>query len=360
MKAYCSSARHVRGWQTLTCWSHLSADISPDARKRLAWFDHYRQHNNVALTCRHFGISRKTFYSWQKRYDAHRLASLETRPSIPAHRRHRSVTQEQELRITALRKSHIRYGSRKIAWLYRVEYGEAISAWTVQKVIEKHHLYYRPARHVRIQARRRSALKKKRITELKKREVSGFLICLDTIVLYWGGVKRYIFTGIDAVSKIAFARMYTTKASYNGADFMMRLSLLLEGKIENAGHDNGSEFQKHFAETCTTMGIPQYFSRPKTPKDNAVCERFNQTLKHEFLQLGNFRSDPVVFNQQLTEWLVEYNFKRPHQTLGYVPPINYEAKYLRVLPTYPSRTASVVATRKCRINCDETLSPPVI
>jgi putative transposase len=329
----------IWGLSVLDRWSHLSADLSPDAKKRLAWFDHYRRSKNVALTCRHFGISRKTFYYWRKRYAPHRLSSLETQPSIPVRRRRRSVTQEQEMRIIALRKSHLRYGSRKIAWLYRVEHGEAITGWTVQKVIEKWHLYYRPVRHARIQARRRSALKKRRITELKKREVSGFLICLDTIALYWNGVKRYIFTGIDSVSKIAFARMYTTKASYNGADFLMRLSLLLDGKILNVGHDNGTEFQKDFATACAKMGIPQYFSRPKTPKDNAVCERFNQTLRHEFLEMGNLHSDPVVFNRNLTEWLIEYNLKRPHQSLGYVPPINYEAKYLRVLPTYPSRTS---------------------
>ena len=32
--------------------------LSPQAKKRLAWFDQYRQSANVALTCRHFGISK--------------------------------------------------------------------------------------------------------------------------------------------------------------------------------------------------------------------------------------------------------------------------------------------------------------
>ena len=112
--------------------------------------------------------------------------------------------------------------------------------------------------------------------------------------------------------------------------------LLLDGKILNVGHDNGSEFQKHFALARASMGVPQYYSRPKTPKDNAVCERFNRTLQDEFLRLGNFSPHPDRFNRNRTEWLVEYNFQRPHQSLGYVPPINFEAKYLKVLPRYPS------------------------
>jgi len=50
------------------------------------------------------------------------------------------------------------------------------------------------------------------------------------------------------------------------------------------------------------------------------------------------RIDPVVFNHNLTEWLIEYNFRRPHQALGYLPPINFTFKYHKVLPMYPSST----------------------
>jgi transposase-like protein len=31
--------------------------------------DFDRDSGNVARTCRHFGISRQTFYRWQQRYD---------------------------------------------------------------------------------------------------------------------------------------------------------------------------------------------------------------------------------------------------------------------------------------------------
>jgi len=32
--------------------------------------------------------------------------------------------------------------------------------------------------------------------------------------------------------------------------------------------------------------------------------------------------------------------KRPHQTLGYMPPINFSYKYHKVLPMYPSSTTN--------------------
>ncbi len=57
---------------------------------------------------------------------------------------------------------------------------------------------------------------------------------------------------------------------------------------------------------------------------------------HEFIALGNFHSDAKIFNQKLTEWLIEYNFKRPHEALGYKTPFEYS----KVLPIYSSCTSS--------------------
>ncbi|HEV2199741.1 MAG TPA: integrase core domain-containing protein [Bryobacteraceae bacterium] len=113
---------------------------------------------------------------------------------------------------------------------------------------------------------------------------------------------------------------------------------MLDGKIDNVQTDNGSEFHRHFDAACDVLRLQHYWSRVKTPKDNAVNERFNRTLQDEFLSLGNATTDPEIFNRNLTEWLVEYNFRRPHQALGYLPPINFMFKYHKVLPMYPSST----------------------
>ncbi|MFQ6049997.1 MAG: helix-turn-helix domain-containing protein, partial [Candidatus Paceibacterales bacterium] len=44
------------------------SNLSKEAKKRLKWMDYYRKCHNVSLTCRYFGIARKTFYYWKKRY----------------------------------------------------------------------------------------------------------------------------------------------------------------------------------------------------------------------------------------------------------------------------------------------------
>ena len=71
------------------------ADISPDANRRLKWFDYYYSHNrNARLTCRHFDISSQTFYRWWKRYDPGNLKTLESRSHRPRHIRQPTWTGE--------------------------------------------------------------------------------------------------------------------------------------------------------------------------------------------------------------------------------------------------------------------------
>ena len=274
------------------------------------------------------------------RFDDMNLRTPEDGDRAPKNKRQRTYTPLQYERIVLLRKQYIRYGKMKLLTLYKQQYPEdkKISSWKIQCIIEHSGIYYKPQKQQRINAKRKRSVKRKKIADLKKQKRSGFLVCLDTIVKYWNGKKRYILTAIDHHTKIAFARMYTSHSSACSEDFLHRLVYLLDGKIENVQTDNGSEFKKHFSRTCTDLGIPQYHSRVKTPKDNAVNERFNRTLQEEFLIFGNMTSDTELFNQRLTDWLVEYNFRRPHQTLDYMPPINFHFKYSKLLPMYPSST----------------------
>ena len=339
--------RHVR-WRK-------EADLlglSKAAKLRLEWFIFYRTKagKDVSLTCRHFLVSRKTFYKWLSRFDERNLRLLEDRSRAPQKTRQKEIAPEQESRIVKLRKDHICWGKMKLARLYLNIYGQKISSWKIQYTIKKYRLYFHPLKNEKLQARRKRSQAKKRITELKKQPFPGHLVALDAIVVYWAGLKRYILTAVDTVSKIPFARMYTSKSSKNAADFLQRMFYLLDGSFLNALHDNGSEFHKEFIKACEKLGISQYWSRNHTPTDNSVNERFNRTLQDEFISLGNFNPDPVQFNKGLTEFLVEFVFVRPHQALGYDTPWQFYQKTAKVLPMYPSRTASCQFFRIVLIN----------
>lgn len=138
--------------------------------------------------------------------------------------------------------------------------------------------------------------------------------------------------------------MYKSASSACGKDFLLRLWYLLDGKMEYVHSDNGSEFGKHFEKVCEQLGIPHYFSRPRTPKDHAEIERFNRTVEEEFFQQGWYLEEPQKVNPALVNWLIEYNYHRPHQSLGYLTPMEYltmkyQKKLLpKVLPMYPTCT----------------------
>src|SRR3989344_7519533 len=166
--------------------------LSPSAKRRLSWMDYHHKCRNISQTCRYFGISRKTFHHWHKRYQPFHLESLEEKSRRPKRTRQWQVSRIEEGRVLALRRKYIRYGKEKLKILYQQEYHQPISSWRVQRVIEKHNLYYSPLKAERTRKLRSRAFPKKRITELKKEPKEGFLIQADTIVLHWAGLKRYI------------------------------------------------------------------------------------------------------------------------------------------------------------------------
>lgn len=313
-------------------------ELSKQAKQRLKWMDYYHQGYTVAQTCRYFGIVPKTFHKWRNRYNPYNLVTLEDLPKCPKQTRCWEITREEERRILALRTRYIRYGKMKLQVIYQTIYSERISSWKIQRVIEKHGLYFHPKKNKLTQAKRARSGLKKRITELKKEPRSGFLIAVDTICLNVYGQRRYILTGIDVYGKIAFARMYPGHGSVYAADFLKRIYYLLDGKIENIQTDNGSEFAKYFVRAISDLKLTHYHSRVRTPKDNPCDERFNRTLQDEFIAFGHLTNDCAIFNRELTEWLIEYNFHRPHQTLQYLTPIQFETNYSKVLPMYPSST----------------------
>lgn len=197
-------------------------NLSKEAKNRLEWIIYYqtRANGNVSLTSRHFGISRKTFYKWKKRFqDGKNFPGLEDEDKTPHQVRQKEITPTQEQRIVSLRKKYLREQKQNIAIYYQREYGEKISSWKVQYTIQKHNLYYHPQKAARTRRKRQRSQQKKRITELKKKKRTGFLVQIDTICIWWNGIRRYIMVAIDVFSKIAFAHFYKSPSSLSATDF---------------------------------------------------------------------------------------------------------------------------------------------
>jgi len=84
--------------------------------------------------------------------------------------------------------------------------------------------------------------------------------------------------------------------------------------------DNGPEYiAQALVDWANERKITLMYIQPGKPTQNAYVERYNRTVRHEWLDMHSFNS--VEHAQQLaTEWLWIYNNERPHTSIGGVPP----------------------------------------
>ncbi len=105
------------------------------AQARLAWFREYQMLGNAKVTCERFGISRKTFYKWLKRYkssggDVNSLVDL---PRTP-HHSPRRTSDAIRSRVIEMRNA-TGFGPRRISRELRDTMGIRLSERTIWKII---------------------------------------------------------------------------------------------------------------------------------------------------------------------------------------------------------------------------------
>ena len=88
--------------------------------------------------------------------------------------------------------------------------------------------------------------------------------------------------------------------------------------------DNGSQpTSERFMKTCSVLGVHQAFTSYNNPKGNADTERVFRTMKEELLWLKEW-TGPFELADALGKWIVYYNGKYLHSSLGYKAPEKFE------------------------------------
>jgi putative transposase len=97
----------------------------------------------------------------------------------------------------------------------------------------------------------------------------------------------------------------------------------MHGKPRALRLDNGPELTSiALTRWCAKHHVALRYIQPGKPQQNAYIERFNRTYRTEVLNAYVFNSIAEV--RTLTaEWLELYNTKRPHDSLGRVPPLTF-------------------------------------
>jgi putative transposase len=300
-------------------------ELSRAAQVRLAWMDFHRRTQNVALTCRHFGISRQTFYRWRKRYEPMDLTSLEERSHGPHHPRQPSWSFSFERKVLTLRLQFPRWGKDKLAVLLRQQ-GETVSTSMVGRILarlKRTGQLLEPARMAVPGSRRRLRPRPYAVRKPKQYAVSrpGDLVEVDTLdVRPVPGVVFNQFTARDVVSRWDVIQAHGRATAMAASQFLETLLHRMPFPVRALQVDGGSEFAAEFEQACQQRGLHLFVLPPRSPKLNGAVERANRTHTEEFYQVHPCSLEMKTLNRELRQWERVYNTVRPHQSLGYLTP----------------------------------------
>ena len=333
--------------------SILAYSISDEAKFRLEVINHFKTYG-LKPTKDAFKVSRATIYRWQRRLW---LAEGQLKSLISGSRRPlRGREMRTDLRILGfirqLRELHPRIGKAKIKPLLdqycqalRVE---SVSGSTIGKIITRNRFYYQ-RKDSRYYHSPDSKMAQKKInykTKVRKSPcvISSGYVEIDTVALFVGRIKAYIYHAIDVQNRFAFAYSYSRLNSVNTVDFLDKLKQVypLATGIRTIQTDNGLEFLGEFDKRLKKEGVNHFFIYPRCPKINGFIERANRSLREEFLNQNQelIETDFGMFNQKLLDHLFWYNTSRPHQALKFLSPIDYLLKRCPESQMYTTRTTS--------------------
>ena len=141
------------------------------------------------------------------------------------------------------------------------------------------------------------------------------------------GVGRvYQQTYVDTYSKVAHAKLHTTKTPITAADLLNDRVLpffdehdlpVLRIMTDDRGPQYCGRVDKHdFQLFLVVNDISQTRTKVKSPQTNGICEQFHKTILQEFYQVA-FRKKLYesidALQADLDEWLYSYNHERTHQ-----------------------------------------------
>jgi transposase InsO family protein len=267
------------------------------------------------------GVSEPTARKWLGRYLAGGEAALVDASSAPK-RSPRSIAPSKALAIVELRRRRLTQS--------RIAASLCVSESTVSRVLSRAGLSkladLQPAEPIR----------------RYEHAAPGDLLHIDTKKL--GRIERashrvtgnrrdsvdgagweFLFVAIDDHARIAFTQMQLDERGPSAVAFLraaVAYYASLGVTVRRLLTDNGGAFRsKIFRAACLELGIRQKFTRPYRPQTNGKAERFIQSALREWAY-GITYNHSTERTQMLAKWQHHYNWHRPHQGIGGVPPIS--------------------------------------
>jgi transposase InsO family protein len=295
---------------------------------------------NVSKACKVMGVSRDTFYRYQELVDEGGIDALINKSRRSPNIKNR-VDEVTEKAVVDFAIEYPAYGQHRTSNELRKK-GTFVSGSGVRSIWLRHNLENFKKRLKALEEKvakdgiiltdaQISALEKKKHDDEACGEIEtehpGYLGSQDTF--YVGqlkGVGRiYQQTFVDTYSKVAFAKLYTTKTPITAADMLNdkvlpyfeqyglpMLRILTDRGTEYCGRVDQHDYQLYLA----INDIDHTKTKAMSPQTNGICERFHKTILNEFYQV-TFRkklySTLEELQKDLDDWMDSYNNDRTHQ-----------------------------------------------
>ena len=295
---------------------------------------------NVSKACKVMGLSRDTFYRYKAAVEEGGVEALFDKSRRQPNHKNR-VESAIEDAVTAYAIEYPAHGQLRSSNELRKQ-GIFVSASGVRSVWVRHKLANFKDRLKALEAKVAAegiiltesqviALERKKFDDEACGEIEtahpGYLGSQDTF--YVGtlkGVGRvYQQTFVDTYSKVAFAKLYTTKTPITSADilndkvlpFFEQHQLPMLRILTDRGTEYCGKVEQHDYELYLAVNdIDHTKTKVRHPQTNGICERFHKTILNEFYQI-TFRKKIYTtldeLQKDLDDWVHHYNYQRTHQ-----------------------------------------------
>lgn len=300
---------------------HKNALLTPEGRLRMV----RRALENGASTtqvAKEFGTSTHTVLKWKKRYLEEGEPGLQDRSSRPRSRHPKALTPGQIRRIKSLRQRR---------WtMDRIARAVGCHLSTVSLQLRKMGLNklsaLEPAKPAnRYERCHAGSLLHLDIKKLGRFRRAGHRVTGNRQIASSGAGWEFVHVCIDDHSRVSYVEILPDERKESVVGFFRRAKAYYETlgiRIEQVMTDNGPGYRSRlFERLLQAAGIHHLFTRPYTPRTNGKAERFIQTALREWAYGVRYRSSHFRA-KALLPWLHDYNWHRPHGSLGNRPPIS--------------------------------------